>query len=212
MDITNNFKNVMLYGLDSTIIASGYSMRTEAECLNREPDESDLERAIRLGTKPLGSAEDNYLNGIIVQFDLTCSMKMWIELQRYHFIDFITSQSTIHKIENFDINKCCNEYVTESAKENLIKLQKEYLANPTDKNKLKLLYNIPSGFTYTARMTTNFRQLKTIYHQRKDHTLPEWREFCTALLKIPYFEMLVLGRYEADSLSKTDVICMRGRK
>lgn len=40
---------------------------------------------------------------------------------------------------------------------------------------LKILYSNPAGFNITARMTTNYRCLKNIYIQRKNHRLPEWR-------------------------------------
>jgi hypothetical protein len=35
-------------------------------------------------------------------------------------------------------------------------------------------------------MTTNYRQLKTIYHQRKNHRLPEWLDFCDWVRGLPY--------------------------
>jgi hypothetical protein len=41
-------------------------------------------------------------------------------------------------------------------------------------------------------MTTNYRQLKTIYHQRKNHRLPEWREFCEWILTLPLFKALCI--------------------
>ena len=57
---------------------------------------------------------------------------------------------------------------------------------------LKILYNLPSGFQLTARMTTNYRCLLNIYNQRHDHRLPEWREFCNQLLEeLPFFRELV---------------------
>ena len=59
------------------------------------------------------------------------------------------------------------------------------------KNKyLEILYNNPSGFTLTAKMITNYRQLKTIYSQRKNHRLPEWREFCKWIETLPYSELI----------------------
>jgi hypothetical protein len=58
---------------------------------------------------------------------------------------------------------------------------------------LEILYSNPCGFKLTAAMTTNYRQLKTIYHQRKNHRLPEWREFCEQIEQLPYFKELVLG-------------------
>ena len=57
---------------------------------------------------------------------------------------------------------------------------------------LEILYNVPTGFGLTARLTTNYRQLKTIYHQRKNHKLPEWRRFCGEIEKLPKFKELCL--------------------
>ena len=48
-----------------------------------------------------------------------------------------------------------------------------------------MIYNIPSVFEYTAGMVTNYRQLKTIYGQRKNHRLNEWKEFCKWIESLP---------------------------
>ena len=56
---------------------------------------------------------------------------------------------------------------------------------------LEILYTNPAGFELTARLTTNYRCLKNIYIQRKDHRLPEWREFCRWIETLPYFEELI---------------------
>ena len=58
---------------------------------------------------------------------------------------------------------------------------------------LEILYSNPAGFKLTARMTTNYRQLKTIYAQRKNHRLPEWRAFCEWIETLP----------NADFITKT---------
>ena len=50
---------------------------------------------------------------------------------------------------------------------------------------LGILYSNPCGFQLTAGMTTNYRQLKTIYHQRKNHRLPEWKLFCSWIETLP---------------------------
>jgi hypothetical protein len=59
------------------------------------------------------------------------------------------------------------------------------------KKYLEILYTNPAGFELTARMTTNYRCLLNIYIQRHDHRLPEWREFCQELLKLPLFKQIV---------------------
>ena len=61
---------------------------------------------------------------------------------------------------------------------------------------LEILYNIPSGIELTARVTTDYSQLKTMYNQRKDHRLPEWREFCEYIKnELPLFKELCLGEW-----------------
>ena len=56
---------------------------------------------------------------------------------------------------------------------------------------LEILYSNPAGFRITARMTTNYRQLKTIYAQRKTHRLPEWRAFCDWVETLPNASFIV---------------------
>lgn len=59
---------------------------------------------------------------------------------------------------------------------------------------LRLLYSCPVGLKLTARMTTNYRQLKTIYRQRKNHRLPEWQAFCRWIETLPYAKELIIGK------------------
>ena len=139
-----------------------------------------------------GEGHDNFLNGIVVQFDLTFTVKAWTELERYHFIDFVSSQSTMHRITKFDLDNAYIEYVDKEIVEIMKRKVAEYnsLEESEEKSQkyLEILYSNPCGMKLTARMTTNYRQLKTIYAQRKSHRLPEWREFCEEIKKLPQSE------------------------
>lgn len=173
--------NLKIYGLEESVISSRLPMM---KCIDNKKSKitkynEQIDTAIKLAKCDIGSGHDNFLNGIIVQFDLTCSNKMWVELQRYHFIDFVSSQSTIHRLSSMDLDTCYNEYVDSRIIDIMKEKQKEYTKDKSKENFYKLLYNNPSGMELTARMTTNLRQLKTIYHQRKNHILQEWRDFCT---------------------------------
>lgn len=181
--------NVKVFGLKDSITASKYPMSTDV--CSCTPDITDTVK--RLGCSALGSGHDNWLNGCIVQFDLTFSIKAWTEAQRYHFLDFVSSQSTMHRCTKLDPRLQCNEYVSQVVIDNLRMLISRYNENPSKESYLKILYNIPTGFKLTARMTTNYRQLKTIYHQRKNHRLPEWRMFCEWIETLPLFKELCLG-------------------
>ena len=208
--------NLNIFGLTDSMWASGYPMSTEIGdidepsqeliyyCLyENDKDSSDKQiqnaaaRAERLGRSPLGSGHDNYLNGCVAQFDLTFTVKAWTEAERYHFFDFVSSQSTMHRLQKMEIAKSCIKYVDGRVIDVVEELVRKYNENPTLENRLKMLYSCPTGLKLTARMTTNYRQLKTIYHQRKSHTLPEWRRFCQQLLdEFPMFKELCLGDEE----------------
>lgn len=177
-------------------------MAVDVESLTDELTESIK----NLATSPIGSAHDQWLTGIIVQFDLRLSNKCWVELERYHFIDFVSSQSTMHRITKFDPDKTYNKYVDERIvqimKEKINEYNKfieEISTEPGDDDPnwekkrdlyLEILYSNPAGFELTAGMTTNYRQLKTIYKQRRFHRLPEWREFCKWIETLPYSELI----------------------
>ena len=186
IEIIKPISNIKVYGLEESVKRSKYPMSIDIESLNDEITTT----VTKLATSKKGEGDDNFLNGIIVQFDLTFSIKAWVEAERYHFLDFISSQSTMHRISKMDIRKQCNEYVSETTIKHLEELKIDYLDKPNSENYLKLLYNVPTGFTLTAGMTTNYRQLKTIYSQRKTHRLPEWRAFCEQLKELPHSEFI----------------------
>ena len=188
----SSIQNVEIYGLEQSVAASGYPMATKIMNLVdlKKASEKDHNRAKKLSATPIGSGHDQFLTSIIVQFDLTFSLKAWVELQRYHFIDFCSSMSTMHKITQIDLNNNCNQYVDKEILNILKKYIEEYNQNSTKENFYKVIYNIPSGFEYTARLTTNYRQLKTIYHQRRNHKLLDWQMFCDWIEKLPYSEWI----------------------
>jgi hypothetical protein len=197
MEITN----VEVYGLIPSVIASSYPMKTNRpnewefeeeiqDICMLEENNKRLTKAFQLGSTPKGEGHDNFLNGIIVQFDVDFTIKAWTEAERYHFLDFVSSMSTMHKLTKFNLDEAYVEHVDPRIIRIVKQLQAEYHDNPTKENKLKLLYSNPVGMKLTARMTTNYRQLKTIYSQRFNHGLPEWREFCEWVLTLPYFKEL----------------------
>lgn len=184
--------NVNVYGIENAIRGSKFPMATDVDLVNSEI----VERTKKLGQSPVGAAHDQFLTGCLVQFDLTFTVKAWTEAERYHFFDFISSQSTMHRISKFDLNNQYIEYVDPRMIDIMNELKDRYNETKDKEDYLRLLYSNPCGFKLTAAMTTNYRQLKTIYYQRKNHRLPEWREFCEQIEKLPYFKELVLGEVD----------------
>lgn len=167
--------------------------------------EKDIKRAHKLSIAADNDtgAHEQFLTGIRVAFDLTCSNKMWVEAERYRFLEFVSSQSTMHRITQFDLSKQYNEYVDPNIIAIMIKKVKRYndLIAFTDENNgsakrlyLEILYSNPAGFELTARLTTDYRCLKNIYYQRRYHRLPEWRQFCEWIETLPYAKELILTK------------------
>ena len=189
MQIEDIISNVQVYGLEESIKRSKYPMSTDTSTCTTEPTKTTYS----LGRASVGSGHDNWLNGVIVQFDLTFTNKAWVEAERYHFLDFVSSQSTMHRITKFNLDKAYIEYTDPRMIVIMQQLVDQYNADPTPDNYLKVLYSNPAGFKITAGMTTNYRQLKTIYYQRKNHRLPEWRVFTEWIETLPMFKELILN-------------------
>lgn len=211
MDYNEIIENVKVYGLDESVKRSKYPMAVDINAVN-----SDIvPRTLSLAQSDRGSGHDQFLTGIIVQFDLTFTVKAWTEAERYHFFDFVSSQSTMHRVTKFDLDKAYIEYVDpriiEIIKEKVVEYneiqecskywttdrmtEQEIIKAKEDlKEKyLRILYSNPCGMKLTAGMTTNYRQLKTIYAQRKNHRLPEWRAFCAWIETLPHAQEFIIN-------------------
>ena len=182
--------NAAVYGLSSSVRRSKYPMSVDIYAVDNKitPTVKSLAKSRK------GEGHDQWLTGVIVQFDLTFTNKAWVEAERYHFLDFVSSQSTMHRIARMDFDNIYNEYVDNR----IIKIMKELVssynslrsdgdmsADDAREKYLEILYSNPAGCKITAGMTTNYRQLKTIYGQRKNHRLPEWRQFCDWIETLP---------------------------
>ena len=204
--------NAAVYGLTESIRRAKFPLSVNPKSLNNE-----LTKGIAaLAKSEKGSGHDQWLTGVIVQFDLTFSNKAWVEMERYTFVNFTSSQSTMHKISRMNLDVAYCKYVNPD----IIRIMKDMVSNynrlqetldksvsprneiekeEADQAKeelkelyLKILYSNPAGLRLTAGLTTNYRQLKTIYSQRKNHRLPEWREFCSWIETLPMSDELIL--------------------
>ena len=103
----------------------------------------------------------------------------------------------MHRIAKFDLDNQYSEYTDKRMIAIMNELKDKYNETNDPEDYLRLLYSNPCGFKLTAAMTTNYRQLKTIYAQRKNHRLPEWREFCAWVETLPYAEFITGEKAES---------------
>jgi len=207
--------NSRVYGLEESIIASGYPMSTEVKDMEeykQEPwgnmaemcgaksfpaarDLPGFDRACNLGNARPNSGHDCFLKGITVQSDIQAPGYWWPQWQRYTFQDIVSSQSKMHRLVQFKLEEHVNEFVRCDA---LLIMNQEldrFNKYPTDENFERVLANTPQGLELTARITTNYLQLKTMYAQRNTHRLKMWNEvFAEWVEGLPYVKELgILG-------------------
>lgn len=205
-------KNWKVYDLEESVIACRNAMRLEMPEYTKEEFEASLPRAIQLANTPNGSGHQNFLKGIRVSFDLRYPCYISPELQRYNWIDIVTSSSKMHKLLKMDLDKACNKYISQGTILKMQKLIEEYneLSNKPPKiavfilrngeqidafGKNEILYHkwmqiiseCPHGLELFMRVSTNYLQLKTIWHQRKHHKLRnDWGAMCAFIESLPY--------------------------
>lgn len=230
-------KNVKVYDLVESIVASGLAMRTEPFNYEEEKKNIDrhLSRCIRLVQASKNTdvhCHDNFLTGIRVSFDIKYPQYLSPELQRYHFLDIVTSMSKMHRLAKMSLKQCCNKYVSPD----LIKIAQSYIDNynrilsdesittfkywsyennyetcieVTGREKalyaafMTMVSNCPAGLELWMRVSTNYKQLQTIYYQRRHHRLKEdWGAIIDMIEGLPYAKSLILGEKENTESSK----------
>lgn len=188
-------KNVKVYDLKESVIASRNALRVDLPDYSEEEFSKSFERAKKLANAPAGSGEQTFLSGIRVSFDIIYPNYLSPELQRYHWIDIVTSSSKMHRIMKMNLDYCFNKYVTAESKNQMRELVENYNNAPCYERFMLVISNCPQGIELFMRVSTNYLQLKTIYRQRKHHKLKEdWGAFCSFIERLPYADLLITGK------------------
>ena len=106
-----------------------------------------------------GPEHAKVLRGIVVYAKITAPVYLWCEIETYTVGHYrLASESTMHT----DCKGLSGEE---------LQLAKA---------------SIPMGKELTKVDMFNYQNLRNIYFQRRNHRLPEWREFCTWIESLPY--------------------------
>lgn len=210
--------NIEVSGLESAVISCRNAMRVEM------PDQTDLgdefekglERARKLVRasacgKDGAKCHDNFLTGITVAFDMKYTQYISKQMQRYHWFQYVSSSSLMHRITKMDFGRCVNEWVSQSVVDHMKGLVDEYNRFVAEGTKyhvfvrrdgiveakthsdvlycqfMRIISDCPMGTELFVHVSTNYKQLQTMYHQRKGHKLREdWGAFCKFVESLPY--------------------------
>jgi len=169
---------------------------------------------------------DNFLTGIRVSFDVTYPQYWSPEFQRYHFADIVTSSSKMHRLLKMNLDQASNKYVSKDVIDYINRYIELYnhLLEEKEQNSfighkftlrdgtvincdnvedalytcwMIILSNCPLGLELFMRVSTNYKQLQTIYFQRKHHKLKEdWGAFIEFIESLPYAKEFIIGENE----------------
>lgn len=160
--------------------------------------EKDMDLAKRL--IKAGSADRKFMRMIHVQADVTAPFYWWKEYDTYKVGTTANSCSTMHTIHKRDLT------IDDFSHEHLIPVSLDCL-NETIKTintarqyfidmKLKedwwqIIQLLPSSFNQMRTIDLDYETLFSIYHQRKNHKLDEWHQFCDWILTLPYMREFI---------------------
>lgn len=205
-----NINNVKVYDLAESIVASGYPMTSKYEpnetasivaCVKAYIEDTDkraeyltvakphIDRAVKLASAKDGSGHKTFMAGILVSMDVTASNVWWLQFGRYHFAQIVSSQSKMHRLKQLAMDYTATELLNHEEVDWLeagVNLYKDGKIDETT-----LIYSCPMGLQLTARVTTNYLQLRSMYNQRKNHKLLEWRKFCEWIESLPMARQLI---------------------
>ena len=184
--------NIKVYDLRESVIACRNPMRVLPPEYTDAEFEKSLPRAIALAKTPSNSGHCNFLKGIRVSFDIKYPNYFTPELQRYGFIDIVSSSSKMHRLAVMTDAKHFNKYVDVMTIDIVRGYAARYNAEPTYDNFIRLVSNCPLGIELFMRISTNYMQLRNIYHQRKGHRLKDWHNFIAFIEELPYAKEFII--------------------
>lgn len=161
------------------------------------------ENDMKLARKLINSGNEHckFLRQIQVWADIDMPRYWWSEFDTYKF-NSKNSCSTMHKLFNKDREIQISDFVFCEEDLDILELVVKRL------NELRLLYLeskdtnylirgkmlLCEGFEQLRTVNTNYAELRTIYHQRKNHRLKEeWvYVFCDWVEGLPYAKQLII--------------------
>lgn len=144
-----------------------------------------------------GSEHRKFLRMIHVQADVLAPRYWWAEMDTYKYVA-MNSASTMHLITKRMLNVWDFEFVNNGVErmllDNIIPTINEWIdeyqrtSDPEHRNNIlrSIKQLLPESYNQLRTIDTNYECLLNIYHQRKNHRLTEWLNFCEWVRELPY--------------------------
>jgi len=118
---------------------------------------------------------NKFLESMVVWLDIVAPRYFWQQFDTYRVGITKQSESTMHTILKTRLTK---KHFAGDVPYGTISELNFYIANG-DLERVK--QNLPEAFLQRRIVMVSYKTLRNIYHQRKEHRLTEWKDFCSWL-------------------------------
>lgn len=160
-----------------------------------------------------GASHRKYLRMITVYVDIIAPLYWWKEFDTYKVGTVANSCSTMHKIHAKEFT--LNDFSTEHLLPHSIDVLKIIIDTLNECRDLYLGFDgfkhiygehekkdywwqmiqlLPTSYNQKRTVMLNYEVLANIYHDRKNHRLDEWVNFCEWIDELPYSELITGGK------------------
>ena len=150
-----------------------------------------------------GSEHRKFLRMIHVQADVVAPRYWWAEMDKYKYVE-ANSSSTMHLItkkylsgHDFSIDNPDKPFPPmQGIIDHINRMIEEYNSDRWSDEEKQTFFMVikeclPESYNQLRTIDTNYECLLSIYHQRRNHRLPEWHEFCDWIKSLPYMEEFI---------------------
>lgn len=147
-----------------------------------------------------GSDDRKFMRMIFVTVDVTAPLYWWKEYDTYKVGTVANSTSTMHKIHSKEFSRDdfshdrMSDVALSSLDATIMVLEdrrEKYLETKDTAYWHDMIQLLPSSYNQMRTCTLNYENLVNIYYARRNHKLPEWREYCAWIEKLPYATELI---------------------
>lgn len=175
-------------GLDEALFGLGLSRGVTSDLTFDEFMRSDntgiylqlKDVAVRLADKDGG--HNKFLESISIWLDITAPRYFWQEFDTYRVGVSKQSESTMYTLLSRELTQLdFVEHISEKVLEVVNSIIRNKAWSKEEKRK-RLKAILPEGFLQRRIVCTNYKTLRNILLQRRNHALDEWQEFCRFLV------------------------------
>lgn len=205
-------RNLDIYGIDSAFRGMRNPMNSWGKSDSIPGFLGEEDRKLCLDLIKAGPEHRKFLRMIYATMDVTAPLYWWKEFETYKIGTVSNSCSTMHKIadKKFVLDDFSCEHLLGRINDGLIAentpfdclrhtvamlndCRDAYLETKDKNYWWQMIQLLPTSYNQLRTISLNYEVLRTIYHQRKNHKLDEWRKFCGFIVdQVPYPEFIMV--------------------